>query len=219
MSMTAATQLVLAQLGTEALTAGFSLIEAQNQKEILNRANLAAQKYVSEAKRQAQVNAQKLRSVDQDLYSAQTEALSQNLSQVLEQVSGGDYRTALSLAPRLGQQLGKAQQKIDLQRKQDVQNLEKDIADEEQNIAQRLQDIAEGRAEGAQVMASQAEDNRTQSRQAGFEALAGAGVTGFQGLSGKKTGVYNFADGTYSLKDPTLPYDASTNPFIYTPKP
>lgn len=210
------TQKLLIELGIGAVEGRFNFIQAKKTADIQRQAELDAQRYVEDAIKQAKINAEKMRSVSDEPFKLESETISQNLATALENF-GGDYRTALSAGGILGQQFSQQQRQASVRRMKQIQDLEADIAGEEQNVAKRLQTIAEERAKGAQQVAAQSEMLATQQRQAGAEAVGeGLGTTGAF-LMGKKTGVFDFGDGTFELQDTNKAYDPLTNPYIYKP--
>lgn len=210
------TKKLLFDLGISAIEGSFNFIQAKNTADIQRQAEIDAAKYVEDAVRQAKINAQKLRSVSEEPFRLQSEAVSQDLASTLEAL-GGDYRTALSVGSQLGQAFGQQQAGVYQERLEQIQDLESDIATEEQNVAQRLQDIAEERARGAQQVAAQSEMMATQSRQRGLEAFA-TGVGDFAEYKyGEKSSGFSFGKGNFELKDPSKPYDPVNNPYVYKP--
>lgn len=173
---------ILITLGLQAASGIGDLVSANKSREYMQDAEDAASLAVEDAMKQAKINAEKLRTVNEDIYTPQIEATSQAASQILENV-GGDFRTALALAPGLQQQVSKTQQDIFAQRQKDIQQLESDIATEEQAVAKRIQDIQLERAKGAQIAAAQYEQQRAAQMQRGFEAFGEAGAELFNYLA------------------------------------
>tara|TARA_R100000278_G_scaffold114182_1_gene92602 strand:+ start:807 stop:1358 length:552 start_codon:yes stop_codon:yes gene_type:complete len=175
------TAALLINLGVKVTTGTFDLISANKSRELLQDAEDAAGEAVEAALEQAKVNAQRMRTIDPSLYEQAKEEVSRDLSTVLDVAAGEDPRLTAALGTKLFQQSQEQRQKIEREKRKDIQDLEKDIAEEEQAIAKRIADIELERAKGAQLAAAQYEQQRVaqQQRAAGAFGLAGAELAGF----------------------------------------
>lgn len=169
--MDPATMLIISGIAKGA-GALFSLGQAARAKSDLRTATDQAQIYIDKAYDSASINAQKMRAVDTSLYDTASENISQDLSTVLDVTAGEDPRLAAAQGSRLAQQSAKQRQALEMQKRTDIQNLEKDIADGEQDVAKRIQALDTAQAAGFQQQAVDAQQIMTQGRQSALQAPA-----------------------------------------------
>ena len=108
---------------TKGASALFSLGQASRAKSDLKTATDQAQKYIDKAYQSADVNTQRMRSIDTSLYDTASEQISQDLSTVLDVTAGEDPRLAAAQGSRLAQQSAKQRQALEMQKRKDIQNL------------------------------------------------------------------------------------------------
>lgn len=171
LGMDPATMLIISGI-TKGASALFSLGQAATAKKDMRIANANAKKYVNKAYDSASINAQRMRSIDPSLYDTASENISQDLSTVLDVTAGDDPRLAAAMGSRLAQQSTKQRQALEMQKRTDIQNLDKDIAKGEQEVAGRIQALDESQAIGFQQQAADAQQRMTQGTQAALQAPA-----------------------------------------------
>ena len=169
--MDPATMLIISGI-TKGASALFSLGQASRAKSDLKTATDQAQKYIDKAYQSADVNTQRMRSIDTSLYDTASEQISQDLSTVLDVTAGEDPRLAAAQGSRLAQQSAKQRQALEMQKRKDIQNLEKDIAEGEQARLTRIANLDVAQAEGFQQQAAEAQQRMTQGRQQALQAPA-----------------------------------------------
>jgi hypothetical protein len=169
--MDPATMLIISGI-TKGASALFSLGQASRAKSDLKTATDQAQKYIDKAYQSAGVNTQRMRSIDTSLYDTASEQISQDLSTVLDVTAGEDPRLAAAQGSRLAQQSAKQRQSLEMQKRKDIQDLEKDIAEGEQARLGRIQALDVAQAQGFQQQAAEAQERMTQGRQSALEAPA-----------------------------------------------
>jgi len=157
---------------TKGAGALFSLGQASRAKSDLKTATDQAQKYIDKAYQSADVNTQRMRAIDTSLYDTASEQISQDLSTVLDVTAGEDPRLAAAQGSRLAQQSAKQRQALEMQKRKDIQNLEKDIAEGEQARLTRIANLDVAQAEGFQQQAAEAQQRMTQGRQQALQAPA-----------------------------------------------
>jgi len=157
---------------TKGAGALFSLGQASRAKSDLKTATDQAQKYIDKAYQSADVNTQRMRSIDTSLYDTASEQISQDLSTVLDVTAGEDPRLAAAQGSRLAQQSNKQRQALEMQKRKDIQDLEKDIAEGEQARLTRIANLDVAQAEGFQQQAAEAQQRMTQGRQQALQAPA-----------------------------------------------
>jgi len=157
---------------TKGAGALFSLGQAAKAKTDLKISQDKAQKYIDKAYRSADVNTQRMRSIDTSLYDTASEQISQDLSTVLDVTAGEDPRLAAAQGSRLAQQSAKQRQALEMQKRKDIQDLEKDIAEGEQAKLGRIQALDVAQAAGFQQQAAEAQQRMTQGRQQALQAPA-----------------------------------------------
>ncbi len=169
--MDPATMLIISGI-TKGAGALFSLGQASRAKSDLKTATDQAQKYIDKAYQSADVNTQRMRAIDTSLYDTASEQISQDLSTVLDVTAGEDPRLAAAQGSRLAQQSAKQRQALEMQKRKDIQNLEKDIAEGEQARLTRIANLDVAQAEGFQQQAAEAQQRMTQGRQQALQAPA-----------------------------------------------
>ncbi len=169
--MDPATMLIISGI-TKGASALFSLDQASKAKSDLKTATDQAQKYIDKAYQSADVNTQRMRAIDTSLYDTASEQISQDLSTVLDVTAGEDPRLAAAQGSRLAQQSAKQRQALEMQKRKDIQNLEKDIAEGEQARLARIQALDVAQAQGFQQQAAEAQQRMTQGRQQALQAPA-----------------------------------------------
>jgi hypothetical protein len=169
--MDPATMLIISGI-TKGASALFSLGEASRAKSDLKTATDQAQKYIDKAYQSADVNTQRMRSIDASLYDTASEQISQDLSTVLDVTAGEDPRLAAAQGSRLAQQSAKQRQALEMQKRKDIQDLEKDIAEGEQARLTRIANLDIAQAKGFQQQAAEAQQRMTQGRQQALQAPA-----------------------------------------------
>ncbi len=169
--MDPATMLIISGI-TKGASALFSLDQASKAKSDLKTATDQAQKYIDKAYQSADVNTQRMRAIDTSLYDTASEQISQDLSTVLDVTAGEDPRLAAAQGSRLAQQSAKQRQALEMQKRKDIQDLEKDIAEGEQARLGRIQDLDLQQARGFQQQAAEAQQRMTQGRQQALQAPA-----------------------------------------------
>ncbi len=157
---------------TKGAGALFSLGQASRAKSDLKTATDQAQKYIDKAYQSADVNTQRMRAIDTSLYDTASEQISQDLSTVLDVTAGEDPRLAAAQGSRLAQQSNKQRQALEMQKRKDIQDLEKDIAEGEQARLTRIANLDVAQAEGFQQQAAEAQQRMTQGRQQALQAPA-----------------------------------------------
>jgi len=157
---------------TKGASALFSLDQASKAKSDLKTATDQAQKYIDKAYQSADVNTQRMRAIDTSLYDTASEQISQDLSTVLDVTAGEDPRLAAAQGSRLAQQSNKQRQALEMQKRKDIQDLEKDIAEGEQARLTRIANLDVAQAEGFQQQAAEAQQRMTQGRQQALQAPA-----------------------------------------------
>jgi len=169
--MDPATMLIISGI-TKGASALFSLGQASRAKSDLKTATDQAQKYIDKAYQSADVNTQRMRSIDTSLYDTASEQISQDLSTVLDVTAGEDPRLAAAQGSRLAQQSAKQRQALEMQKRKDIQDLEKDIAEGEQARLTRIANLDVAQAKGFQQQAAEAQQRMTQGRQQALQAPA-----------------------------------------------
>jgi len=169
--MDPATMLIISGI-TKGASALFSLDQASKAKSDLKTATDQAQKYIDKAYQSADVNTQRMRAIDTSLYDTASEQISQDLSTVLDVTAGEDPRLAAAQGSILAQQSAKQRQALEMQKRKDIQNLEKDIAEGEQARLARIQALDVAQAQGFQQQAAEAQQRMTQGRQQALQAPA-----------------------------------------------
>lgn len=169
--MDPATMLIISGI-TKGASALFSLGQASRAKSDLKTATDQAQKYIDKAYQSADVNTQRMRSIDASLYDTASEQISQDLSTVLDVTAGEDPRLAAAQGSRLAQQSAKQRQALEMQKRKDIQDLEKDIAEGEQARLTRIANLDIAQAKGFQQQAAEAQQRMTQGRQQALQAPA-----------------------------------------------
>ena len=169
--MDPATMLIISGI-TKGASALFSLGQASRAKSDLKTATNQAQKYIDKAYQSADVNTQTMRAIDTSLYDTASEQISQDLSTVLDVTAGEDPRLAAAQGSRLAQQAAKQRQALEMQKRRDIQELEKDIAEGEQARLARIQALDVAQAQGFQQQAAEAQERMTQGRQQALQAPA-----------------------------------------------
>ena len=169
--MDPATMLIISGI-TKGAGALFSLGQAARAKSDLKTATDQAQKYIDKSYQSADVNTQRMRAIDTSLYDTASEQISQDLSTVLDVTAGEDPRLAAAQGSRLAQQSAKQRQALEMQKRKDIQDLEKDIAEGEQARLGRIQALDVAQAQGFQQQAAEAQERMTQGRQSALEAPA-----------------------------------------------
>jgi len=169
--MDPATMLIISGI-TKGAGALFSLGQAARAKSDLKTATDQAQKYIDKAYQSADVNTQRMRAIDTSLYDTASEQISQDLSTVLDVTAGEDPRLAAAQGSRLAQQSNKQRQALEMQKRKDIQDLEKDIAEGEQARLGRIQTLDEAQAKGFQQQAAEAQQRMTQATQQALQAPA-----------------------------------------------
>lgn len=157
---------------TKGAGALFSLGQAAKAKNDLRISQDNAQIYIDKAYQNANVNTQEMRSIDTSLYDTASENLSQDLSTVLDVTAGEDPRLAAAQGSRLAQQSSNQRQSLEMQKRKDIQGLEKDIAEGEQARLTRIGNLDISQAEGFQQQAVDAQQIMTQGRQSALNAPA-----------------------------------------------
>ena len=157
---------------TKGASALFSLDQASKAKSDLKTATDQAQKYIDKAYQSADVNTQRMRAIDTSLYDTASEQISQDLSTVLDITAGEDPRLAAAQGSRLSQQAAKQRQALEMQKRKDIQDLEKDIAEGEQDRLTRIATLDVAQAKGFQQQAAEAQQRMTQGRQQALQAPA-----------------------------------------------
>lgn len=169
--MDPATMLIISGI-TKGASALFSLDQASKAKSDLKTATDQAQKYIDKAYQSADVNTQRMRAIDTSLYDTASENISQDLSTVLDVTAGEDPRLAAAQGSRLAQQSAEQRQALEMQKRKDIQDLEKDIAEGEQARLGRIQALDVAQAQGFQQQAAEAQQRMTQGRQQALQAPA-----------------------------------------------
>lgn len=169
--MDPATMLIISGI-TKGASALFSLDQASKAKSDLKTATDQAQKYIDKAYQSADVNTQRMRAIDTSLYDTASENISQDLSTVLDITAGEDPRLAAAQGSRLAQQSAKQRQALEMQKRKDIQDLEKDIAEGEQDRLTRIANLDVAQAKGFQQQAAEAQQRMTQGRQQALQAPA-----------------------------------------------
>jgi len=157
---------------TKGAGALFSLGQAARAKSDLKTATDQAKKYIDKAYQSADVNTQRMRAIDTSLYDTASENISQDLSTVLNVTAGEDPRLAAAQGSRLAQQSAEQRQALEMQKRKDIQGLEKDIAEGEQARLARIANLDVAQAQGFQQQAAEAQQRMTQGTQAALQAPA-----------------------------------------------
>jgi hypothetical protein len=174
--MDPATMLIISGI-TKGASALFSLDQASKAKSDLKTATDQAQKYIDKAYQSADVNTQRMRAIDTSLYDTASENISQDLSTVLDVTAGEDPRLAAAQGSRLAQQSAEQRQALEMQKRKDIQGLEKDIAEGEQARLDRIANLDVAQAQGFQQQAAEAQQRMTQGRQQALQAPASLVIT------------------------------------------
>lgn len=156
----------------KAVSAGANLQQSAQAKTDLRKAEKKAKKYVKKAYESASVNAQRMRTIDPSIYDTASENLSQDLSTVLDITAGEDPRLTAAMGSKLFQQSQKQRQALEMQKRKDIQALEKDIAEGEQARLGRIANLDIAQATGFQQQAADAQQRRVAAQQQALQAPA-----------------------------------------------
>ena len=167
-------------LATTAATTGASFAQAHKQKKAMQKAEKEAKKAMIRARKELDVNVYKGLSVSMTPYERERDALLSAGAQAMEAGIEGEERGGAATAGRLMAAQREAQASVTDRQTKQLESLEKTIADEEQRLSTAKYNMAVSEAEGAQLAARDAAQQRAASIQQGFE-----GVSSFmqQGLS------------------------------------
>ena len=156
----------------KAVSAGANLQQSAQAKDDMRKAEKKAKKYVKKAYESASVNAQRMRTIDPSIYDTASENLSQDLSTVLDITAGEDPRLTAAMGSKLFQQSQKQRQALEMQKRKDIQALEKDIAEGEQAKLDRIANLDIAQATGFQQQAADAQQRKVAAQQQALQAPA-----------------------------------------------
>ncbi len=199
---------------TSAAQAGISLHQANKAKDDMRDAELKAGEYIDKAYQNASINAQRMRSIDTSLYDTASEQISQDLSTVLGVTAGEDARLAAAQGSRLAQTSARERQALEMQKRKDIQGLEKDIAEGEQSKLARLQALDQAQAIGYQQQAADAQQRKIAAQQQALSAGSNF-VNSYTGMinAGISPQQLGFGGGKQTSIAPPTPSQFGMTPF------
>lgn len=180
--MAAITTSALVGGGLSAASAGMSFAQAAKQNKLQKKAEREAQKYVAEAKRQAELNPFEAIAIQTEPYELEREAALQQAAAMTQAIREGDQRGVVSGVGQVQDALQKQQAQTRASMAQDLFNLESITAQQDAANAATLGNIALNQATGAQVAAAQAEEAKNAAITGGFSSLGSAATTAIKGM-------------------------------------
>jgi len=155
--------------------AGMSFYQAAQQRKLIDEANASAEKYMTEARKQLDVNYYDQLSINKSPYEAEREALMATGATAIQagREMGRDI-TGVVGRVQMAQQQG--QQDITNRMIQEQQQLERLQAEEDSRLAKAKANLDLGEVAGAQRAAADAEAIRNSQIQSGVGAIAQAGL-------------------------------------------
>lgn len=173
-----ATFTTIAAAGVTAAGAGMSFAQAAKQSKLQKEAEAAADKYVAEAKRQAELNPFDALAIQKEPYELAREASLQSAANIAQGAREGDQRGVAATAGAIQGQLQGQQAQIRSQMGQDLMGLEQLSASQDVINAATLSNISLEEAKGKHIQAAQAEEMSNAAMQSGIGAIQNLAMQG-----------------------------------------
>lgn len=149
-----------------------SFAQVAEQQKNIQKAQEAAAKFMSEARKKIEVNYMDQLSINKEPYELQREALLSSGAQAIQAAAEGD-RGAAAAAGRVQMAQTEAQGQIRSEMGKELSDLEKLSAQEESRLRDIGVQLDLGEVEGAQRAMADAEEAKARSMTQGFQGLAG----------------------------------------------
>jgi hypothetical protein len=149
-----------------------SFAQVAEQQKNIQKAQEAAAKFMSEARKKIEVNYMDQLSINKEPYELQREALLSSGAQAIQAAAEGD-RGAAAAAGRVQMAQTEAQGQIRSEMGKELSDLEKLSAQEESRLRDIGVQLDLGEAEGAQRAMADAEEAKARSMTQGFQGLQG----------------------------------------------
>jgi len=182
---TTAAVLTAAQVATTIGTTAASFAQASKQKRAQQRAEKDAKQAILKARKRLDVNVYEKLSVDMAAFDKERDAMLSAGAQSLEAAKEGEERGAGTIAGKVLQAQNKAQSDVTDRQTKKLEAIQRTILDEDKSIIGQQSNLDLAEAQGAQLAARDAEENRNQSLQQGM-----AGVTSLVGQAASALPLY-----------------------------
>lgn len=149
-----------------------SFAQVAEQQKNIQKAQEAAAKFMSEARKKIEVNYMDQLSINKEPYELQREALLSSGAQAIQAAAEGD-RGAAAAAGRVQMAQTEAQGQIRSEMGKDLSELERLSAEEESRLRDIGVQLDLGEVEGAQRAMADAEEAKARSMTQGFQGLTG----------------------------------------------
>lgn len=168
--MALGTALAVGSAASSAIGAGMSFAQAARNRKLQLEAEAAAEKALSEAKRELEVNYYDQLSLPMQAYELERDAIMASAAQAIE-AGRESERGGVATAGRIQMAAQEAQRKAAADTEQQLMELEKLSATEDARLAGKMSDISLAESAGAQQAAADAQALAAKSMQAGFGSL------------------------------------------------
>lgn len=149
-----------------------SFAQVAEQQKNIQKAQEAAAKFMSEARKKIEVNYMDQLSINKEPYELQREALLSSGAQAIQAAAEGD-RGAAAAAGRVQMAQTEAQGQIRSEMGKELSELERLSAEEESRLRDIGVQLDLGEVEGAQLAMADAEEAKAKSMTQGFQGLTG----------------------------------------------
>jgi hypothetical protein len=168
--MALGTALAVGSAASSAIGAGMSFAQASRNRKLQLEAEAAAEKALSDAKRELEVNYYDQLSLPTQAYELERDAIMASAAQAIE-AGRESERGGVATAGRIQMAAQDAQRKTAADVAEQLMALDKLSATEDARLADERKKILALEAEGAQAAAASAQGMAAQSMQSGFGAL------------------------------------------------
>ena len=193
--------LAIAGMALQAGSAGMSFVQAKNQRDAQNAANVKANELLEDAKKRLDVNVYEALAIQKEPYKLQREALLSQGAAGLQAGVEGSQRGAAATAGRVQMAQQAAQGDVRTAMGQEMMDLDKLVAAEDSRLLDVGMQLGLEESAGARQAARDASNARQQAIMSGVQGIAGIGETAIS-----QAGLYA---GTAKVKD-TAPVTQGT---------
>lgn len=169
--------LAIAGMALQAGSAGMSFVQAKNQRDAQNAANVKANELLEDAKKRIDVNVYEALAIQKEPYKLQRDSLLSQGALALQAGVEGSQRGAAATAGRVQMAQQAAQDSVRTAMGKEMMDLDKLVAAEDSRLLDVGMQLGLDESAGARQAARDADNARQQAIMSGVQGIAGIGET------------------------------------------